>query len=125
LQRRLQDLLDTAPEGVLDPVQVGETVQLLAAFRARSRATQYRLHGGQRLGPETSIDKVLVAATEQAVFDLAQTGLARDMLLGDDPVASQWRSQYLFSRAATIYGGTAEIQRNIIARHLLELGGER
>ena len=35
---------------------------------------------------------------------------------------SPWRSEYLFSRAATIYGGTAEIQRNIIARRLLGLG---
>jgi len=30
----------------------------------------------------------------------------------------------MYSRAATIYGGTAEIQRNIIARRLLELGNE-
>ena len=33
-----------------------------------------------------------------------------------------WRSEYLYSRAATIYGGTAEIQRNIIARRLLQPG---
>ena len=33
-------------------------------------------------------------------------------------------SEYLYSRAATIYGGTAEIQRNIIARRLLDLGKE-
>jgi alkylation response protein AidB-like acyl-CoA dehydrogenase len=30
----------------------------------------------------------------------------------------------MYSRAATIYGGTAEIQRNIIARRLLELGAD-
>jgi alkylation response protein AidB-like acyl-CoA dehydrogenase len=35
-----------------------------------------------------------------------------------------WRPEYLYSRAATIYGGTAEIQRNIIARRLLDLGKE-
>ena len=35
-----------------------------------------------------------------------------------------WRSEFLYSRAATIYGGTAEIQRNIIARRLLDLGKE-
>ncbi len=35
-----------------------------------------------------------------------------------------WRSDYLYSRASTIYGGTAEIQRNIIARRLLDLGKE-
>ena len=36
--------------------------------------------------------------------------------------AQTWRTEYLYSRAATIYGGTAEVQRNIIARRLLDLG---
>jgi alkylation response protein AidB-like acyl-CoA dehydrogenase len=35
-----------------------------------------------------------------------------------------WRTEFLYSRAATIYGGTAEVQRNIIARRLLDLGKE-
>jgi len=35
-----------------------------------------------------------------------------------------WRAEYLYSRAATIYGGTAEVQRNIIARRLLGLGSD-
>ncbi len=125
LQRRLGDLLSAVPEGGLDPLQLGETVQLLAAFRARSRQSVHRLAAGERLGPETSIDKVLVASAEQAVFDLVERGLAHDVLLGEDPGAARWRSEYLFSRAATIYGGTAEIQRNIIARRLLELGDDR
>ena len=125
LQRRLQDLVEAVPQHALDPAELGAAVQLLAAFRARSRRTQYRLDAGERLGPETSIDKVLVAAAEQAVFDLVEAGLAPQVLLGDDPGATQWRSEYLFSRAATIYGGTAEIQRNIIARRLLELGEDR
>jgi alkylation response protein AidB-like acyl-CoA dehydrogenase len=37
---------------------------------------------------------------------------------------TEWRTEYLYSRAATIYGGTAEVQRNIIARRLLDLGKE-
>ena len=40
------------------------------------------------------------------------------------PPVRDWRSEYLYSRAATIYGGTAEVQRNIIARRLLDLGPE-
>jgi alkylation response protein AidB-like acyl-CoA dehydrogenase len=125
LHRRLQDLLDHASADELDPAQVGEVTQLLYAFRARSRATQHRLADGERLGPETSIDKVLLATTEQAVFDLALDGLSSEITIGDDGPSERWRSEFLYSRAATIYGGSAEIQRNIIARRLLELGDDR
>jgi alkylation response protein AidB-like acyl-CoA dehydrogenase len=121
----LQQLLDVAPPGSIDPARLGEVTQLLAAFRARSRATQHRLDAGEVLGAETSIDKVLVATAEQAVFDLAADALAADVVLGDDAAAARWRSEFLYSRAATIYGGSAEIQRNIIARRLLGLGDER
>src|SRR5579864_6140294 len=84
LHRRLQRLLEAAPDGALDPGAVGEVAQLVYAFRARSHATQYRLVGGGRLGPETSIDKVLLATAEQALFDLVADGLAADVVLGDD-----------------------------------------
>src|SRR5437868_1144775 len=43
LHQRLQRLLDVAPPDSLDAADVGETTQLLYAFRARSRATQRRL----------------------------------------------------------------------------------
>jgi alkylation response protein AidB-like acyl-CoA dehydrogenase len=125
LQRSLGELLDTAAEGQLDPEQVGEVAQLLYAFRARSRATQHRMATGEHLGPETSVDKVLVATADQAVFDLAARGLATAVLFEDGPAAVHWRREYLFSRAATIYGGSAEIQRNIIARRLLDLPSDR
>lgn len=125
LHRRLQQLLEAAPEGALDPARVGEVTQILYAFRARSRATQHRLHAGEQLGSETSIDKVLVATAEQAVFDLVEEGLAADVTIGDDPASERWRTEFLYSRAATIYGGSAEIQRNIIARRLLDLGSDR
>jgi alkylation response protein AidB-like acyl-CoA dehydrogenase len=124
LHLRLQQILDTAPDDTLDPAEVGEAVQLLTAFRARSRATQHRLAAGERLGPETSIDKVLVATAEQAVFNLAASSLAGAVVFGDDPSAARWRSEVLYAKAATIYGGSAEIQRNIIARRLLDLGNE-
>lgn len=125
LHRRLQRLVEEAEPGALDPLAVGEAAQLVYAFRARSRATQHRLAAGGRLGPETSIDKVLLATTEQAVFDLAEAGLATAIATDDGPGAARWRAEYLYSRAATIYGGSAEIQRNIIARRLLDLGPDR
>jgi alkylation response protein AidB-like acyl-CoA dehydrogenase len=122
LHRRLQRLLLAVPPDALDPGEVGEVAQLLYALRARSRATQYRLDAGEHLGPETSVDKVLVATAEQALFDLVADGLGPDLAISDDRESERWRRQFLYSRAATIYGGTAEIQRNIIARRLLDLG---
>jgi alkylation response protein AidB-like acyl-CoA dehydrogenase len=125
LHRRLSQLLAAAPPDALTPAEVGEAFQQVFALRARSRATQHRLDRGERLGPETSIDKILLATTEQAVFDLVAAGLADDVLAGDDPAAAGWRSEYVYSRAATIYGGSSEIQRNIVARRLLDLGADR
>jgi alkylation response protein AidB-like acyl-CoA dehydrogenase len=125
LDLRLRRLLGEAPADTLDPAALGEVVQRLATLRARSRATQHRMAAGDHLGPETSVDKLLLSEVEQALFDLAEGALATDMLTGDDPVGARWRSEYLYSRAATIYGGSVEIQRNIVARRLLALGDDR
>ncbi|MFL6206620.1 MAG: acyl-CoA dehydrogenase family protein [Acidimicrobiales bacterium] len=125
LQRTLEELLRSAADGALRADEVGEAFQQLFALRARSRHTQHRMAAGEKLGPETSVDKILLATLEQQIFDLALDGLADDVLVGDAPVSEQWRSRYLYSRAATIYGGSAEIQRNIVARRLLDLGADR
>ena len=125
LRRRLRDLVDAAKPGALDPLAVGEVTQLVYAFRARSRATVHRMAAGEQLGPETSVDKVLLATAEQALFDLAADALPAEVTTGDDAESGRWRGEFLYSRAATIYGGTAEIQRNVIARRLLDLGSDR
>lgn len=93
----------------------------LHSVRCRSAATQRALADGGRLGPETSVDKILLAGAEQHLYDTA-----RDLLPGAVELARDgaWRTEYLYSRAASIYGGTAEIQRNIVARRLLDLGKE-
>jgi alkylation response protein AidB-like acyl-CoA dehydrogenase len=99
---------------------LGAVYLALHTLRCRSRVTQHRLADGHKLGAETSIDKVLLAGAEQQLYDTV-----RDLLPGvielDD---NTWRTEFLYSRAATIYGGTAEVQRNIIARRLLDLGKE-
>ncbi|HET9770450.1 MAG TPA: acyl-CoA dehydrogenase family protein, partial [Acidimicrobiia bacterium] len=71
--------------------------------------------------PDSSIDKILMATAEQGLFDGAVDFAAEVLLTGDDVTAERWRSDYFYSRAASIYGGTSEIQRNIVAEHLLGL----
>ncbi len=76
------------------------------------------------IGAETSIDKVLVATTEQTIFDAVRRLLPGMIEMSDSAEGELWRNEYLYSKAATIYGGTAEVQRGIIARRLLDLGGD-
>ncbi|WP_106400094.1 acyl-CoA dehydrogenase family protein [Actinocorallia populi] len=115
---RLDQLIDETR--VPDDAALGSAYLALHTARCRSHVTQRRLAEGARLGPETSVDKVLLATAEQQLFDTARDLLPGVLELTDSP----WRPEYLYSRAATIYGGTAEIQRNIIARRLLDLGKE-
>jgi alkylation response protein AidB-like acyl-CoA dehydrogenase len=122
LYRRLEKLVEAAPGGDRAAEVVGETFLQLHALRARSRATQRRLAGGGTLGAETSIDKVLIATAEQTTYEAARRLLGGLVEMDDGASGELWRGEYLYSRAATIYGGTLEVQRNIIARRLLGLG---
>ena len=118
----IAELAGGREESAADPVdaQLGAAYLGLHTLRCRSRETQLRLAGGARLGAETSIDKVLLATAEQGLYDIVRDTLDGVFELDEN----RWRTEFLYSRAATIYGGTAEIQRNIIARRLLDLGKE-
>ncbi|WP_099021091.1 acyl-CoA dehydrogenase family protein [Mycolicibacterium palauense] len=107
-------------DGQAVDADLGAAYLALHTLRCRSRATQHRLAEGHRLGADTSIDKVLLAGAEQQLYDAARNLMPGTIELED----TDWRTEYLYSRAATIYGGTAEVQRNIIARRLLDLGKE-
>jgi alkylation response protein AidB-like acyl-CoA dehydrogenase len=124
LYRRLETVVALAPDDDLSAETIGNAYVQLHALRARSCATQHRLAVGESLGAETSIDKVLVAAGEHATYETARRLLPAAIALDDSAAGVMWREEYLYSRAATIYGGTAEVQRNIIARRLLDLGAD-
>jgi len=124
LYRRLERVVAAAPDDERSAEVLGRAFVELHGLRARSRATQHRLARGETLGAETSIDKVLVATAEQTTYDAARRVLRGVVELDDGPEGAAWRNEYIYSRAATIYGGTAEVQRNSIARRLLELGDE-
>jgi alkylation response protein AidB-like acyl-CoA dehydrogenase len=100
---------------------VGEAFQLLWAFRATSKSTQDRIGAGDLPGPEASVDKIMIAAADQAVFDVARELLRGDIETDDSARSRAWRREWAYSRAATIYGGTSEIQKDIVASRLLGL----
>jgi alkylation response protein AidB-like acyl-CoA dehydrogenase len=125
MHRRLGDLLAAAGKGAGStdgPASwAGETFANLYALRLASRRTFRRLDSGEIPGPDASIDKILMSTAEQGLFDGALEIVPEPLLAGDDSAARAWRSDYFYSRAASIYGGTSEIQRNIVAEHLLGL----
>ncbi len=122
----LDELHRLASEADLEPVDdeaLGRTFASIAALRARTWTTQHRLAAGGMETPETSIDKILMATAEQDLFDLCRTSLGGVLEFADGDAATSMRSQFMYSRAASIYGGSAEIQRNIVADQVLGLRG--
>src|SRR5262245_707606 len=124
LHRRVQLLAEQTELTESNAETIGNAFVQLHALRARSRITQHRLAAGATLGAETSIDKVLVATAEQTTYDAVRALLPGTIETDDSATGELWRGEYLYSRAATIYGGTAEVQRNIMARRLLDFGGD-
>jgi alkylation response protein AidB-like acyl-CoA dehydrogenase len=90
----------------------------LQVLRLHNLRTLTRLGRGEEPGPESSWVKLMWTTMTQR---LSETGLA---VTGRDPTSSlagPWPRQWLWSRAASIAGGTSEIQRDIIAGRILRL----
>jgi alkylation response protein AidB-like acyl-CoA dehydrogenase len=90
----------------------------LQVLRLHNLRTLTRLGRGEEPGPESSWVKLMWTTMTQ---HLSETGLA---VTGRDPTAAlagPWARQWLWSRAASIAGGTSEIQRDIIAGRILRL----
>ncbi|HWW55189.1 MAG TPA: acyl-CoA dehydrogenase family protein [Acidimicrobiales bacterium] len=124
------DLLDLVRSrgGVSDPflrqrlaeLYIESEVLRLIRLRTVSAAV-----AGRQPGPEASIRKAMADEHGQHIMALAKALAGTAGLLSDvgplgTPVAL-WQYGYLFSPALTIGGGTAEVQRNIIAERVLGL----
>jgi alkylation response protein AidB-like acyl-CoA dehydrogenase len=95
--------------------------------QARAAVSVRNLAAGAALGPESSVDKLLFTSAEKDVSDLIFDVRRQWMLTGQSGTAAEVdtaRAEWWYSRAATIMGGTAEIQRGIVADHILGLPKE-
>ena len=97
----------------------------IAALRMSAYRAASALEAGAVPGPEGSTLKLAWSELEQRVLDTAVeiTGLAGLVCAGDAAAidAGFWGHELLWSRAATIYAGTSEVQRNILAQRVLGL----
>ena len=123
LHTQLQELIEDAPADALtqqDEV-IGHAYLALFALRSQASATLVTLTSGTDLGPEISVDKLLLSSAEQTITDAARTTLWPALELDASESAARWRRRWSFSRITTIYGGAAEVQRDIVAERLLGL----
>jgi alkylation response protein AidB-like acyl-CoA dehydrogenase len=96
----------------------------VVALRCRSAVTVRALAAGATVGPEASVDKVLLGAAEHSVQDTARELLWPGLELSGGAELDEWRDHWWYSRAATIFGGSAEVQRTILADHVMGLPRE-
>ncbi|HEY4117794.1 MAG TPA: acyl-CoA dehydrogenase family protein [Byssovorax sp.] len=113
-----------------DPVWRTKIARLEVKLRSLQMAN-YRALAGAKLGhapgPESSILKIRGSEVLQQSFELAMEVMGHDALSwfnepGVVPPIEQWvASSFNYTRATTIYGGSNEIQKNIIAKMILGL----
>lgn len=74
------------------------------------------IEGGNTVGSETSINKLIWSELDVELHEIALE------LIGESALTmNKWTKSYMFSLGGTIYAGTNEIQRNIIAERVLGL----
>ncbi|MDP3984513.1 MAG: acyl-CoA dehydrogenase family protein [Acidimicrobiia bacterium] len=95
----------------------------LSALEAQNRKTVARIALGAGSSPIDSVDKLLLTDVEKRVFGALARILGAFRL---QSLPSPWgldssrlMKGFLYAQAASIYGGTSQIQRNIVAQRLL------
>ncbi len=128
--RELAGLVELARTNgsIEDPVIAERLVRArmgLEVMRLNALRTLAGYQSGSQ-GPEASITKLVWANWHRGLGELAmQVAGAASLTVREAPYdLDAWQRLYLFTKADTIYGGSNEIQRNIIAERVLGLPRE-
>ena len=121
----LPQLVEFVRDGQFDEIARHRAGQLIAEGHAAKllnlRSTLLTLAGGDAM-PSAAISKLLSMRTGQGYAEFAVSSFGSDAAIGDKRTPpGKWDDYLLSSRATTIYGGTSEVQLNIIAERLLGL----
>jgi alkylation response protein AidB-like acyl-CoA dehydrogenase len=121
----LDGFVEFIRDGHFDQIGQNEAGQLIAEGHAAKllnlRSTLLTLAGGDAM-PSAAISKLLSMKTGQGYAEFAVSSFGTDGVLAEPgSLEFKWVGYLLGSRATTIYGGTSEVQLNIIAERLLGL----
>jgi alkylation response protein AidB-like acyl-CoA dehydrogenase len=95
-------------------------------FDLNSKRMLTRLARGEETGPEASMNKLYWSEMETRLTELAVDVLGErgELEPGTTDATGEWFNTYLYARASTIYAGTSEVQKNILAQRVLGLPRE-
>ncbi len=126
----LEELYSLAEQlGTIDDPDVADALAdaavKLRVLRLHNWRTLTRLAQGIEPGPESSVVKLTWADMTQTLSNAALLVVAESSPLWEgawnNPMDGKWQHQWLWSKAATIAGGTSEIQKTIIGDRILGL----
>lgn len=110
-----------ATDGVLPPAARQSLGRLEVSYRVLTEHVKRRLAERELTealpGAEMSVDKILMTEVDQSLHRAAIELLGASVLTTGP--GSRWLERYVYSRAASIYGGSEQVQLNIIAQRLL------
>ncbi len=126
-QRELDALLDLArSNGSYDDPVLRDRLAKAQVELEVIRLNALRTLSEDQAPQQASISKLLWAGWHRTLGDLAMQVRGTDSLTtGPDYDLDEWQRLYLFTRADTIYGGSDEIQRNVLAERVLGLPREQ
>ena len=104
--------------------QIAALVVRLETLRLHSLHVLTQVERGRPLGATSSLTKLQWSQTHQDIGDLFTEVAGADHQLtapDTDPVLQELQRSFLWSRSETIWGGSSEIQRGIVAEQLLGL----
>ncbi|MDH6243314.1 acyl-CoA dehydrogenase [Mycobacterium sp. OTB74] len=121
----LDQFVEFLKDGQFDDIQRYEAGRLIAEGHAAKllnmRSTLLTLSGGDPM-PAAAISKLLSMKTGQGYAEFGVASFGGEAIIGDpQQLSGRWDEYLLAGRATTIYGGTSEVQLNIIAERLLGL----
>lgn len=129
LRQSLRALVDSCRELGLDDTATRAKLARLVVewqvFYSNALRTLANMADGKAPGPESSIEKLFWSEYDQslrkAALEILGPGAQLRRYNRHARGEVDWARTYLYSRAETIFSGSSEIQRNIIAKRVLQL----